>query len=90
MHIEIPGSRNVLFRMLLSALSNAIIYFLAIVTGITCFMMGCYSCAILLLGMIGLRIYLDIRAVREVNQINQAFQNLMDAAQNVNFNTVVP
>jgi len=90
MQIEIPGAKNVLFRMFLTALSNAIIYFLALVTGITCFFMGCYYAAALILALIGLRVYLDIKAVKEVNQINQAFNNLMSGMQNVDFNTVVP
>ena len=90
MNIEIPGAKNVLFRMFLTALSNAIIYFLALVTGITCFFMGCYYVSALILALIGLRVYMDLKAIQEVNQINKAFSNLMSGMQNFDLNTVVP
>jgi Flp pilus assembly protein TadB len=83
---EIPGSMNLMFRVFISALTNSIIYFLAAITGITCFLMGCTVAAFLILTLLGVRLYLDIHSVREVRKIQAVFDNLASMTDNVVFN----
>jgi hypothetical protein len=83
---EIPGSKNLMFRVFISALANITIYFLAAITGIACFLMGCSFASVLILTLLGVRVYLDVQSIREVNRIKCVFENLMNMNDNVVFN----
>ena len=74
-----PSSITAVF---LSALTNTLIYFLSVVTGITCFLVGCKIAGTLIFSLLALRVYLDLRAYKEfskaIDQLTEVFASFSD------------
>jgi hypothetical protein len=78
-----------LFQVFLSSLVNTLIYFIAVITGIACFMSGCVFAGCLIFTLLAIRVALDINAVREMRNVQMMFDDLMSTmSQNFNSNVV--
>lgn len=80
--------RGKLFQAFLTAVTDSLIYFLAAVTGIACFLVNCWYAGALILGLLAIRLALGYHARRQFNEIELMFSDLMSMTQNFNSNVV--
>lgn len=75
--------RRSLFQMFLSAVVNTLIYFVAVVTGIACLLIGQNIVAIVIFSLLLVRVVLDIRANKEISKIQEVINSLMQMTENL-------
>jgi hypothetical protein len=75
--------RRSLFQIFLSTLTNLIIYFVAVVTGIACLLIGQNIVAIVIFSLLLVRVMLDIRANKEIAKIQEVINSLIQMTENL-------
>jgi Flp pilus assembly protein TadB len=75
--------RRSLFQIFLSTLTNLLIYFVAVVTGIACLLIGQNIVAIVIFSLLLVRVMLDIRANKEIAKIQEVINSLMQMTENL-------
>ena len=75
--------RRSLFQIFLSTLTNLLIYFVAVVTGIACLLIGQNIVAIVIFSLLLVRVMLDIRANKEIAKIQEVINSLIQMTENL-------